>query len=586
MAVLDDDFSIGATLTEGSAGIWSSPKSTAAASPQDFRALYAQQRARVEATEARCEELRRAEVAARSSAGYWKWHFKSCRRRLSEAEEEAKELRSAARDVPSLRTQVARLQALLSEACARSNEGTLVEALSKEVAGLQDALAASPARRGGAGRQSAGEARRARTALEVAPQRTETNKTLRKAAKSARTGREKAEARLREAVKASRRRIETLEAQLAKLRATGAMLSNRLYGRKSEQQDKPRSERARGQQPGAPGHGRIQRPGFEERHEEIDPPPEACVCAHCGQPYAPNGAEESTLVEIDVKAHKRVFNRPRWRRSCECRSSPVEVTAPPVPRLFPRMPYGISFRARFLFEHCACFRPVRRVAAWFSSHGLAVSAGTLANSRKRFAALFETPHEAILAHQNDAALRHADETSWRVQELRGEERSSRAWLWTSVSADAVCFCIDASRSAEAGLKLFAEARSDTVIVCDRYSAYKRLVRLLGDKMNLSFCWSHARRDSIDCAAGQVRLTQWCQGWIERIAEIFRLNDTRLKHYEPGLELQTPPFDAAQDDLEKAVERLFADAEAELADLSPWLPWSMSEERRRELAAPG
>ena len=114
-----------------------------------------------------------------------------------------------------------------------------------------------------------------------------------------------------------------------------------------------------------------------------------------------------------------------------------------------------------------------------------------------------------------------------MQELRGEDRSSRAWLWTSVSADAVCFHIDASRSAEAGLKLFAEARSDTVIVCDRYSAYKRLVRLLGDKMILSFCWSHVRRDFIDCAAGQKRLTQWCQGWIERIAEIFRLNDTRL-----------------------------------------------------------
>ena len=188
-----------------------------------------------------------------------------------------------------------------------------------------------------------------------------------------------------------------------------------------------------------------------------------------------------------------MISRPRWRRTCECASSPMEVSAPPVPRLFVRTPYGISFWARFLFEHCACFRPVHRVAAWFSSHGLAVSPGTLANSRKRFAALFETLYEAILAHQNDAALRHVDETSWRVQELRGEERSSRAWLWTSVSADSVCFHIDASRSTEAGLKLFAEARSDTVIVCDRYSAHKRLVRLLGDKMILSFCWSHARR---------------------------------------------------------------------------------------------
>ena len=221
-------------------------------------------------------------------------------------------------------------------------------------------------------------------------------------------------------------RIETLEVQLERLRATGAVLSRALYGRKSEQQDKPGSEHKRGQQRGAPGHGRTQRPGLDERTEEHNPPPGACVCGRCGQPYAPNGAEESTLVEIEVKAYKRVIRRPRWRRTCACASSPMEVSAPPVPRLFPRTLYGTSFWARFLFEHCACFRPVHRVAAWMSAQGLTVSPGTLADSLKRFVPLLEPLAEAILAHQNKAALRHADETSWRVQELRGEDRSSRA----------------------------------------------------------------------------------------------------------------------------------------------------------------
>ena len=46
-----------------------------------------------------------------------------------------------------------------------------------------------------------------------------------------------------------------------------------------------------------------------------------------------------------------------------------------------------------------------------SERGLAISPGTLANSPKRFVPLFDTPYEAILAHQNTAALRHADETS-------------------------------------------------------------------------------------------------------------------------------------------------------------------------------
>ena len=373
-------------------------------------------------------------------------------------------------------------------------------------------------------------------------------------------------ARLHKGAKTSRNRIETLEVQLAKLRATGAVLSKTLYGRKSEQQDKPRSERKRGQQRGAPGHGRTQRPGLEERTEERNPPADACVCGRCGQPYVPNGAEESTLVEIEVQAHKRVIRRPRWRRSCDCASSPMELLAPPVPRLFARTPYGTSFWARFLFEHCACFRPVHRTAAWMAGHGLPVSPGTLADSLKRFIPLFEPLAEAILAHQNKAALRHADETGWSVQELRGEDRSSRAWLWTSVSDDAVYFHIDPSRSAEAAHKLFGEAVLGTIIVCDRYSAYKRLARLLGGLVTLAFCWSHQRRDFIECAAGQVSLTEWCRGWIERIASIYRLNEARLEHYDPGLERQTSAFDTAQDALKVALDGLFEQAERELASL--------------------
>ena len=50
------------------------------------------ERARADAAEARAEELRWAEVAARSDGGSWKSRFKACRRRLSEAVEETKEV--------------------------------------------------------------------------------------------------------------------------------------------------------------------------------------------------------------------------------------------------------------------------------------------------------------------------------------------------------------------------------------------------------------------------------------------------------------------------------------------------------------
>ena len=78
-------------------------------------------------------------------------------------------------------------------------------------------------------------------------------------------------------------------------------------------------------------------------------------------------------------------------------------------------PYGISVWTCILFERFVGCRPLHRVSAWLAEMGLPISPGTLADSVKRFVPLFEPLAEAILAHQNKAALRHADETAWERQ---------------------------------------------------------------------------------------------------------------------------------------------------------------------------
>ena len=293
------------------------------------------------------------------------------------------------------------------------------------------------------------------------------------------------------------------------------------------------------------------------------------MCPRCGKPYVANGERCTALFEIDVEAWENIIVRPRWRRSCDCASSPREVTAPPVTRLFETTPYGIGVWACMLYERFVCRRPLHRVAAWMADMGLPISPGTLADSIERFVPLFEPLADAILAHQNTAALRHADETTWRVQAYREKGRSSRAWLWTSVSRDALYYHIDASRSAEVAMKLFGSTEGTVVLVCDRLSTYKRLARELAGKVILQWCWAHQRRSYIDRAAGRVRLRRWRQRWIERIAEIYRLNDARLEHYDRAhpLERQSAAFDAAHARLKKAVDELFATAETELAGMS-------------------
>ena len=621
MSVLDEDIGAGLASAEGVAGAWPSAEVVPQPrQPRDLRSRCERERARADAAEARCEELRRTEMDARSRAGSLKWRLDKCRDKLTAAEEEAKAVRRTAKSALALQAEVTRLEKLLSQAGVESSKRSTIISLRMEVARLRRAVPASegvprPAPRRSrnpeetiaslreenarlkkdvrAAKDQAGRVnflkreldnhrswlrgshdhiervearhrdeidwlkkdiawlrealgrsadkrngemaslrrqfdRRHAAALRTmeARERTiawlrERNDRLRAAIMRAmdmivslreRNARLRAEARTSDAGRtALTSQVEALEAQLAKLRASRTVLSKSLYGSKSEKQEKPRSERKRGQQRGAPGHGRTQRPGLKEKSERRNPPKDARVCSCCGKPYAANGERVTTVVEIEVKAHTRRIVRPRWRRSCDCAASPFEVTAPPVARLFDNTPYGISVWVCLLFERYACCRPLHRVAAWLADMGLAMSPGTLAGSVKRFVPLFEPLAKAILAHQNKAALRHADETTWRVQALRETGRSSRAWLWTSVSDDAVYFHIDPSRSAGVAMMLFGSVKNIVFLVCDRYSAYKKLARELDGRVVLQWCWAHQRRSFIDCAAGHVRLTRWCQG---------------------------------------------------------------------------
>ena len=476
-------------------------------------------------------------------------------RRLRREQEQLQELKATVRWL-SFETKLQR-----GELAGYHDQMDLIKAQESRISGLHVALRTS------AIKNEKLEAELAERPLLSAVFRTvrDRDKTIESLHKEIARGR-KAKGRLGKKIKTLRARSARLEARIAQLRSTRASLSKAVFGGRSEKQETPRSERKRGQQRGAPGHGRAQRPTLEEKEERQEPQEDARVCSCCGKPYVANGEHSSSVIEIAVKAHIRWIVRPRYRRGCDCASSPLEVTAPPPARLFPRTPYGTSVWARILYERFACFRPLRQVAAWMTDQGLAIAPGTIAGSVRCFLPLFAPLAEAILAHQNGMAVRHGDETGWRIQALSETGRSRRAWLWISVGKDAVYYLIDPSRSAEAAMKLFGSVKGTVFLVCDRYVAYTKMARELDGKVILCWCWIHQRRDFIECAAGQAKLRQWCEGWVERFASVCRLNKERLKHYDPALECRTPAFDAAQDELKKAVEELFAQAEAELAGL--------------------
>jgi transposase len=130
-------------------------------------------------------------------------------------------------------------------------------------------------------------------------------------------------------------------------------------------------------------------------------------------------------------------------------------------------------------------------------------------------------------------LFHNDETRWEVfVDIEGKV-GTRWYLWVTRSKSVVFYCIDPSRSTAVPGAHFAGLQNDRVIlVCDRYSAYKKLARL-SDAILLAFCWAHVRRDFLNAANSFKTLEPWALHWKEWIGSLYHLNKRRLEYWEPS-----------------------------------------------------
>jgi transposase len=351
-------------------------------------------------------------------------------------------------------------------------------------------------------------------------------------------------------------------------------LQNRLFGKRSEktstqasEQGKPKGspKKPRGQQPNSTGHGRTQRPNLPIINDKLDLPEEAKKCAKCGRPHIANPAldEVSEIIEVEIKAHTRRIHRPAYTRNpgCRCEETPAIIIAPPPARLIPRSPYDVSFWVEVLLKKFQYGQPTNRLLQDLGDQGLPVSAGTVAGGLQRIAPLFTPIMEALYCKQMSEPLFHNDETRWEVfVEIEGKN-GSRWYLWVTRSESVVYYCIDPSRSTAVPGAHFAGIQLDRVIiVCDRYSAYKKLARL-SDAILLAFCWAHVRRDFLDAGRSFDTLEPWALEWKERIGRLYHLNKLRLAQWNPDVLLteQSADFHQCQQALKEHLQGMHDEA---------------------------
>jgi transposase len=302
---------------------------------------------------------------------------------------------------------------------------------------------------------------------------------------------------LRHKAQAAQREAD-LRAELALAQAKVRDLQQRLFGRKSEQRKHsealaqtgaqvPGAGRPRGQRRGAPGHGRTLLPELGGREELIEI--ESPHCPSCGLGLAEfPGTEDSEVVEIEVQAYRRVIRRRRYRPVCACGCLPGIVTAPRPAQLIERGKFGVSVWTLVLLDKFLYGRPSQRLLADLADHGLRMAPGTLAGGLQQLAPLFEPLYEALAAKLRSQSQWHADETRWLVFVKKEDKVGYRWYLWVFHSDSVIYFVLDPSRSADVIEKALAGITCG-VIICDRYSAYKKFARLHPGVL-LAFCWAH------------------------------------------------------------------------------------------------
>lgn len=373
--------------------------------------------------------------------------------------------------------------------------------------------------------------------------------------------------------------IEDLKQELLLKDAKIKALQNRLFGKKTEKNKPLKSEKDahstqsknnRGQQPGSRGHGRTDRPHLPIIHDELDLPEDKKSCPQCGLSHLRNRAldEHSDVVEVEVRAHVRRYVRPAYTRhsNCTCDDTPAIITAAPPPRLIPRSDYDVSVWVEIILGKYRYAQPINRYLQDLRDQGLPISPGTVAGGLKTIAGLFEPVLEALYCKQMSEQLFHNDETRWEVfVELPGKV-GTRWYLWITRSPSVVFYCLDPSRGAAIPGAHFAGLRHGRVIiVCDRYSAYKKLARV-ADNIVLAFCWAHVRRDYLDAGRAFTELEPWALEWKARIGTLYHLNGLRLEHWDPEhpLTQQCAAFNQHHEALKQALQLMHEAAIAVVA----------------------
>ena len=267
--------------------------------------------------------------------------------------------------------------------------------------------------------------------------------------------------------------------------------------------------------------------------------------------------QDSKQIDIEVKAHRRVIRRRRYRKTCTCPGCQT-TTAPAPAKLIPKSLLGTSVWVEILLAKYFNHQPTERLLAAWKLLGLDLAASTVNAGLERLQPLFLPIYQALQERNRLSAYQQADETRWLVFVEKDGKQGHRWWLWVFNGEDTVVYVLDPCRSHDVPEGHFTAGIS-VVLMVDRFASYKAMAPVKAGLIVLAFCWAHVRRDFITLAKSFPELKPWALVWLKQIRQAYRYNCARVP------QLGTPAFAAPDAQLRDGMDQMKTAAAAELAD---------------------
>lgn len=272
---------------------------------------------------------------------------------------------------------------------------------------------------------------------------------------------------LRQENKSLRKRIEELE-ELVKEKSKPSFV-------KEDVKEEPKIT---GQKEGHKGYSRR----IPERIDEIKPL-DSEECKYCGEKLSGiQNVRARTITDIEVKViNTQYIIHGRYCKNCG------RIVEPDVNDALPNARFSLKLMLFIMLMKIGIRIPSNKITEFFGILGLEISDGEVYNILNRLKEAFGNYYETLVKRMQEAATKHIDETSWRIN-------GQNNWLWIFVNKEVALYVVEKQRSSEVPIEVLGNQK-DKFVTTDRHSAYNVLVEKTGCLQQV--CWTHLIRNSKD-----------------------------------------------------------------------------------------